>query len=216
MKLSQDQLVCPRVQRSSSACLWHGHAQALCARRSQRKCVYPSRSLQSRRLSERKPRTSKHSVREFPGFPSQNDSGLLNTLAGTPGLKDQSAPDNVDYGAIVDSLASMSMSARTRRSSRPQSASSHSSRSCRSEDHSSPLQRPSPARNMHQADFMRSRDGAIMPSTTGAVRSSLSTSGKAGGNNSAGGPRSFHSSRSHADCVASGSHVEKWLLKCRR
>eukprot|EP00892_Ulva_mutabilis_P011195 jgi/Ulvmu1/8448/UM043_0026.1 len=94
-----------------------------------------SRDQLNRRLSERKPKLSKPNLGEFPGFPSQNDPGALNSADGMSDDPAHLAPDNVDYGAVLDSLASLAMSAPAKRSSRPMSAGSHSARSCRSEDH---------------------------------------------------------------------------------
>lgn len=103
--------------------------------------------MQTRRLSERKPRVSKPNFADFPGFPSQNDPGALNSVSVSEatGVSDLSAPDNVDYGAVLDSLASLSMSAPARTAVRPVSASSRSARSCRSEN------RVNPQRSITQA-----------------------------------------------------------------
>lgn len=151
--------------------------------------------MQSRRLSERKPRTSKSSIREFPGFPSQNDPAALNSLAEARDFEGQEAPGNVDYGAVLDSLASISMSVRTRRSrSGRQSACSHSSRSCESEDHSSSQQQiQSQSHTRHQRrDCMNDGTSIEAESVTHvAAARSVMTSSRASGSHPTGNTYPF-------------------------
>lgn len=151
--------------------------------------------MQTRRLSERKPRTSKTSTGEFPGFPSQNDPTALNSLADAREFEGQEAPGNVDYGAVLDSLASGPMSVRTRQSSRPQSASSHSSRSSKSEDRKSPLKRTHPPGCTPPQRNDGITDGASMEAAESATHVALPrsvvASSTASGRNSAGDANSL-------------------------